>query len=111
MAGTAKAFETTFDVANLIEEVPYFFSVAAENEAGVGEACETTSVCKISKPISKYRDYYYTFFLKVCLHTLLQCFPRFMQIILYGNQGHLSSTNISCFIFYLFETDELTENE
>jgi hypothetical protein len=37
----------------------------------------------------------------VCLHTLLQCFQRFMQIILYGNRGHLCSTNISCFLLFL----------
>jgi hypothetical protein len=30
------------------------------------------------------------------IHTLLQCFQRFMQIILCGNRWHLCSTNISC---------------
>jgi predicted phage tail protein len=47
---TIKAFDTSYKVTDLKYDIGYFFSVAAVNEAGPGNAVETTAVVKISKP-------------------------------------------------------------
>uniref|UniRef100_A0A1I8JGU5 TITIN protein n=1 Tax=Macrostomum lignano TaxID=282301 RepID=A0A1I8JGU5_9PLAT len=46
-AGTATAVDTQCEVRHLAEEVSYTFRVMAENEVGIGDACEIESPIKI----------------------------------------------------------------
>ncbi|KAK7507540.1 hypothetical protein BaRGS_00001475, partial [Batillaria attramentaria] len=48
-----KGFETTYTVGDLVEGKEYLFSVAAENEVGKGNVCETEMFIKAAKPLEK----------------------------------------------------------
>ena len=50
-----KAFDTTFTVEKLTENVGYYFCVMAKNEVGYGEPCETDALIKPKKPEGKYK--------------------------------------------------------
>ena len=45
-----KAMDTTFKVERLKENVGYYFSVSAKNEAGYSEPCEADALIKPKKP-------------------------------------------------------------
>ena len=48
-----KAFEDSYTVKNLEEGKTYYFAVAPENEAGVGEHAEAATPVKLEKPTDK----------------------------------------------------------
>lgn len=50
---TLSEFDLTYKVPNLKENVEHFFSVCAENKAGVGPAAETKKITPQREP-SKY---------------------------------------------------------
>ena len=49
----AKGFEDSYTIKNLEEGRTYYFAVAAENEAGIGEHAEASTPVKLEKPTDK----------------------------------------------------------
>jgi hypothetical protein len=45
-----KAFDTQCSASGLKFDLGYYFAVAAENEAGIGKVCETSTALKLQKP-------------------------------------------------------------
>lgn len=60
--GKVKSFEDNFSVTKLKEGETYYFAVAAENEAGIGEKQEVDSPVTAEKPKGKHEP-------KICDHS------------------------------------------
>lgn len=67
--GSVKAFDTSFKVLDLKENVGYFFAVSAKNEAGLSKPCELDAPVKPKRPAGKQN-------VSMNLH-VLQCFNFF----------------------------------
>lgn len=50
---TVDAYKTHYNVLELEEGKGYYFSVSAENEAGVGKRCETEKPARPKRPLGK----------------------------------------------------------
>lgn len=53
---TAECAHTTYKVSGLEEDVAYFFRVSAENEYGVGDACESTEPVRATETPGPIKD-------------------------------------------------------
>lgn len=62
-AGKVKSFENEFTVSNLKEGQDYFFAIAAENEAGIGDKCELDTSVTAEKPKRKANLFFKPFFI------------------------------------------------